>query len=78
MSKLRVSKPLYILIVSPLLILLITYDILKFPFIILFFAPFWGVLEFLFWLKGEEFELWDKLKDIGTMGFQLCQEILND
>ena len=70
-----ISRRAFIILTSPLFLLLLALDIIKIPAV--FFAiPIWGTLETIHWAKGGKFDLLAGLWDFGTIGMQMYREMI--
>ena len=55
----------------PLLIFGLVFDVIKLPFILLFFLPLWGFLDLLAVLRGEESMIVEMVWETSTIGIRL-------
>ena len=69
------KKILIHILASPLLIILVLFDVVKIPILVIF-TPLWALMATIAWLKGEEFLLWEFLWDLSTIGLQMYKEIV--
>lgn len=71
----KIKKIVLYIICYSILPIFILVDIVKIP-LILFFTPLWAFLSLIDWLKGEEFFLFEFLKDSFTIGFQMWKDLI--
>jgi hypothetical protein len=75
-----IKKIILFAITSPLLVIMILFDIIKFPVLILLMYPIFLFLDFTVWLKGKDdiYASWDLLKDGLFMGVSMWKELVFD
>ena len=66
---------LYILL-SPLIVILILFDIVKIPALIIM-SPLWLYMDAIACLKGEKSMYMEFIADAGTIGLRVVKEILD-
>ena len=64
---------LYILS-SPILVFGLLFDIIKLPFVILFFAPLWGFLDLLDVCRGDKSTILPDLACLSCMGISIWMD----
>jgi len=65
------------ILASPLIFMFVLFDIIKIPALLLL-SPVWLLMDLIDMTKGEKSSFLSMMKDFGTMGLQMCADLLKD
>lgn len=69
------KKFLIYLLLIPFLIILLLWDLVKIPIIIII-SPIWLLISIIYWLKGDEFEFFIFIRFALFMGIMIWMEMV--
>lgn len=71
-----ISAMIAMILSLPILLMMVLFDIVKFPLILLLFLPMGGLLDIIFMLKGDESMFFDFLIFVTFLGIIFYLEIM--